>query len=160
MTTKFNQRSVNAEKPGSINCLFAVTQFYIENKNFLVIPLDESTETTKEIEPDITQESHSLLSLGYFEFSGHRYMIAIDQNASKTEELDLIHLLTERELQIASLVAIGWSNKQVANQLHISEWTVSAHLRRIFIKIQVDSRAAMVYKCAPLINQLRQFQQL
>ncbi len=157
--TKLQKRFLNAEKIGSINCFSAATQFCIENKNFLVISLGESTETTKKIEADITQESRSLLSLGYFEFSGHRYMIAIDQNASKTEELDLISLLTERELQIASLVAIGWSNKQVANQLHISEWTVSAHLRRIFIKIQVDSRAAMVYKCASLINQLRQFQQ-
>ena len=68
----------------------------------------------------------------------------------------LINILTGRELQIAALVALGWSNKKVANQLQISEWTVSAHLRRIFIKLKVDSRSAMVYRCASLINRLHE----
>jgi len=59
---------------------------------------------------------------------------------------------TERELRIATLVAMGRLNKQIADQLHISEWTVSTHLRRIFAKLGVRSRAAMVYRCAPLIE--------
>ncbi|MEH2070356.1 MAG: LuxR C-terminal-related transcriptional regulator [Nostoc sp.] len=46
--------------------------------------------------------------------------------------------------------------QKVANQLQISEWTVSAHLRRIFIKLKVDSRSAMVYRCASLINRLHE----
>lgn len=52
--------------------------------------------------------------------------------------------LTKRELQIASLVAEGKANKQIAYQLKISEWTVSTHLRRIFVKLRVNSRANMV----------------
>lgn len=44
-------------------------------------------------------------------------------------------ILTKRELQIVMLVAEGQANKQVANQLHISEWTVATHLRRIFAKL-------------------------
>jgi hypothetical protein len=43
-------------------------------------------------------------------------------------------------------------NKQIAHQLHISEWTVATHLRRIFAKLGVDTRAAMVYRCAFLIG--------
>ncbi|WP_366918634.1 LuxR C-terminal-related transcriptional regulator [Acaryochloris sp. IP29b_bin.148] len=39
----------------------------------------------------------------------------------------------------------------MANQLHISEWTVSTYLRRIFAKLNVDSRAAMVFRCAGLL---------
>jgi DNA-binding NarL/FixJ family response regulator len=159
MMTNFQEKSINSERLSSVNYFSAVTQFCIENKKFLVILLDESAEKSKKVQSDIEKKC-SLLELGYFELSGHRYMIAIDQDSAQAEELDLINLLTGRELQIASLVAIGWSNKQVASQLHISEWTVSAHLRRIFIKIHVDSRAAMVYKCAPLINQLHHFQQL
>lgn len=61
-------------------------------------------------------------------------------------------LLTERELQIVQLVARGHSNKMVARRLGISQWTVSTHLKRIFLKLQVDSRAAMVYKCASALN--------
>lgn len=55
--------------------------------------------------------------------------------------------LTARELQIVSLVAAGRVNKEIATQLSISTWTVSAHLRRIFAKLGVDTRAAMVSRC-------------
>jgi DNA-binding CsgD family transcriptional regulator len=61
--------------------------------------------------------------------------------------------LTARELQIAALVAMGHSNKQIHRELGISEWTVCSHLRRIFIKLGVDSRAAMVFLCANLLIQ-------
>jgi DNA-binding CsgD family transcriptional regulator len=60
------------------------------------------------------------------------------------ERLASTDLLTERELQIAMLVSRGKVNKQIAFQLHISEYTVSTHLRRIFCKLGVSSRAAMV----------------
>jgi DNA-binding CsgD family transcriptional regulator len=56
-------------------------------------------------------------------------------------------LLTARELEVATLVASGRPNKQIASALGISEWTVSTHLRRIFAKLGVDSRAAMVARC-------------
>ena len=67
---------------------------------------------------------------------------------------DVATRLTARELQIASLVAIGHSNKIIASNLRISEWTVCSHLRRIFVKLGVDNRAAMVFLCSNLlINQ-------
>lgn len=53
-------------------------------------------------------------------------------------------VLTAREIQIVQLVASGMVNKQIAGTLQISEWTVSTHLRRIFSKLGVDTRAAMV----------------
>jgi DNA-binding NarL/FixJ family response regulator len=65
---------------------------------------------------------------------------------------ELLTLLTERELEITTLVALGWPNKQIADHLHISEWTVSTHLRRIFAKLGVHSRAAMVYRCTALLG--------
>ncbi|MCU0525847.1 MAG: LuxR C-terminal-related transcriptional regulator [Elainella sp. Prado103] len=61
-------------------------------------------------------------------------------------EANYKELLSDRELQIAQLVAQGQSNKQIAQQLQISKWTVLTHLRRIFSKLNVDSRAAMVYQ--------------
>jgi DNA-binding CsgD family transcriptional regulator len=48
--------------------------------------------------------------------------------------------LSERELQILRLVAEGFSNRQIASQLDISENTVKVHVRNIFGKIQVASR--------------------
>lgn len=61
-------------------------------------------------------------------------------------------LLTPREQEIICLIAVGLSNKQVASRLDISIWTVSAHLRRIFQKLKVDTRAAVVYRCSPLLQ--------
>src|SRR5580692_12477565 len=52
--------------------------------------------------------------------------------------------LSPRETEIVRLVAMGHSNKIIADVLSISSWTVCTHLRRIFAKLGVGSRAAMV----------------
>src|ERR1700680_2686647 len=53
-------------------------------------------------------------------------------------------LLSPREEEIANLVASGYPNKSIASALAISCWTVSTHLRRVFGKLGVTSRASMV----------------
>jgi DNA-binding CsgD family transcriptional regulator len=52
--------------------------------------------------------------------------------------------LSPREMEIARMVAKGYPNKTIAAVLEISSWTVSTHLRRMFAKLSVSSRAAMV----------------
>src|SRR2546426_3112926 len=54
--------------------------------------------------------------------------------------------LSPRERQIASLVAQGLPTKAIAAALCISVWTVCTHLRRIYARWGVGSRAAMVAK--------------
>jgi DNA-binding CsgD family transcriptional regulator len=54
--------------------------------------------------------------------------------------------LSPREREIARMVAAGHGNKTIAAVLAISSWTVNAHLRRVFAKLGVTSRAAMVAK--------------
>lgn len=51
-----------------------------------------------------------------------------------------ISAMTPRETEIASLVAIGSSNRRIAEQLNISERTVKAHLGVIFRKIGITDR--------------------
>jgi DNA-binding CsgD family transcriptional regulator len=46
--------------------------------------------------------------------------------------------------RIAKIVALGLPNKSIAIQLHISPWTVATHLRRIFVKLGVTSRTAVI----------------
>jgi len=55
-------------------------------------------------------------------------------------------LFSPREQEIARLVAKGHPNKVIAAILDISPWTVCTHLRRMFAKIGVGSRAALVAK--------------
>jgi two-component system nitrate/nitrite response regulator NarL len=53
-------------------------------------------------------------------------------------------LLSPREQEIARMIAKGYPNKTIASVLDISCWTVGSYLRRIFGKLHVTSRAAMV----------------
>lgn len=53
-------------------------------------------------------------------------------------------LLSPREREIARMVGLGYTNRAIAAVLEISLYTVSAHMRRIFTKLGVGSRAAMV----------------
>ena len=45
--------------------------------------------------------------------------------------------LSNRELEVVALVAVGHRNKEIANKLFISEQTVKTHLTNIFQKLQV-----------------------
>ena len=52
--------------------------------------------------------------------------------------------LSTRELEILRALATGSSNKELANQLFISEATVKTHLIHIYQKLGVDTRTAAV----------------
>jgi DNA-binding CsgD family transcriptional regulator len=52
--------------------------------------------------------------------------------------------LTKREIDILRRVAAGATNKQVAEQIFISEKTVGRHLANIYAKLGVSSRTAAV----------------
>jgi DNA-binding CsgD family transcriptional regulator len=52
------------------------------------------------------------------------------------------HGLTERELEVLRLVAVGKSNREIAGELVISEHTAARHLQNIFAKLGLSSRTA------------------
>ncbi len=54
--------------------------------------------------------------------------------------------ISPRERQIARRVARGLSNKEIASELGISHGTVGTYMTRIFQKLNVRTRAAMVAK--------------
>ena len=56
--------------------------------------------------------------------------------------------LSAREAQVAKAVQAGCSNKEVANQMFISERTVKAHLGAIFEKLGVRDRLQLVLRLA------------
>lgn len=53
-------------------------------------------------------------------------------------------VLSAREVEVLQLVATGMTNAQVADRLFLSRRTVDAHLRRIYDKLDLSSRAEVI----------------
>jgi DNA-binding NarL/FixJ family response regulator len=51
--------------------------------------------------------------------------------------------LSPAETTVAELVARGLSNRRIAEQLFLSRFTVETHLKRIFVKLGLSSRAEL-----------------
>ena len=61
-------------------------------------------------------------------------------------------LITVREAEIAELVAQGFTNAEVGKNLWITENSVKQALKRIYRKLDVSSRAAMVTRLVSLTD--------
>jgi DNA-binding NarL/FixJ family response regulator len=79
-------------------------------------------------------------------FDRHTFLNTVNEarDAAKTEEV-LAHL-TGREREVLELVAQGLSNKEIASALVITINTVKRHLKSIFRKLGVHTRAAAAAK--------------
>src|SRR5579863_9804523 len=66
------------------------------------------------------------------------------QRVKSGEEKDSYSNLTEREREILNLVAEGYTNNQIAEQLVISPKTVDTHRTHIMDKLNLHSRAELV----------------
>ena len=81
------------------------------------------------------------------ELDGFRYLLVRLPKPSSARVA-----LSPREQEIVRMVAQGHPNKVIAGVLNISGWTVCTHLRRIFAKLGVGSRAAMVARLLDMGN--------
>lgn len=55
-----------------------------------------------------------------------------------------VNSLSEREQQILELLAQGWNNKSIADQLSLAEQTVRNNVSRIYTKLEVETRAEAI----------------
>jgi DNA-binding NarL/FixJ family response regulator len=80
--------------------------------------------------------------------AAHRGELQIDPGVARRlmsplregREADPVSELTSRELDVLRLVAAGEPNKQIANELDISERTARTHVSRILRKLRLTSR--------------------
>ncbi len=67
-------------------------------------------------------------------------------NGAKTKDWETtkIEYLTHREREIISVITQGMNNKEIAENLNISEATVRHHLSSIYSKLELDDRLNLV----------------
>ena len=71
--------------------------------------------------------------------------------ASPGETFDLAcraHGLTPRETAVVTALVAGVGTREVARDLHVSEWTVQDHLKSVFAKLDVHSRREALARLA------------
>lgn len=79
----------------------------------------------------------------------HAYLAAYD-NMGQSQQTDIVcqikplEPLTVREQEVLQLILSGKSNREIAGALFISESTVKTHVRNIFSKYDVGSRAELI----------------
>ncbi|WP_226704987.1 response regulator transcription factor [Microbulbifer elongatus] len=61
-----------------------------------------------------------------------------------TEVIDVIATLTPQQFRVATMLAEGLLNKQIAYEMQVTEATVKAHLTALFRKLNVNSRTQAV----------------
>ena len=66
------------------------------------------------------------------------------RNKQKDPDAELISHLTNRERQVIQYIGMGLKNKQIANQLCISEVTVRHHLTSVYNKLGVADRLELL----------------
>lgn len=76
------------------------------------------------------------------------------QNITYSQVVTRLKRLTRRERQVFEDVVAGYSNKQIATRLQISEKTVEAHRARVMEKVEANNLVELV-KMAVIVEQYR-----
>ena len=62
---------------------------------------------------------------------------------ARSDGANRLTVLTDRRSQVATLASQGLSNRQIAEKLGVSEGTVKIHLRAIYEKLDIHTRAEL-----------------
>lgn len=84
--------------------------------------------------------------------SGNIYFPDLGESAQTDSRFTLAQTLkvSERQLEILKLVAIGLSNKEIARKLEITESTVKTHVSKLMVSLVVNNRTSCVIEAKRL----------
>jgi len=76
--------------------------------------------------------------------------VAAPQSAIIHQKSDMIEPLSQRELKILQLIAQGLSNREIGERLFLALDTIKGHNRKIFDKLEVQSRTEAIARAREL----------
>lgn len=71
-------------------------------------------------------------------------MFKIEFNVNTKELKERINCLTKKEEIVLSLIVKGLTNKQIAKELNLSVDTIKAHIKKIYLKLNVKTRTEVI----------------
>jgi LuxR family maltose regulon positive regulatory protein len=70
------------------------------------------------------------------------------QKSNSSNELP--EAITPREMEVLNLLAVGYSNRQIAEKLFLAEGTIKFHVHNLLGKLQIESRTQAIAKAKDL----------
>jgi DNA-binding NarL/FixJ family response regulator len=134
-------RAIKEENPDRV--VLALTISEAEEDIVEMVAAGASGYVLKDVDPASLARSIQDAHAGHFQLDDAltRRVIVRLGSTLKRSRRPLVEPLTERETQILRMVVTGMSNKAIANRLGLGEGTIKSHLRNIYRKLQVRTRA-------------------
>jgi len=134
-------RAIKEENPDRV--VLALTISEAEEDIVEMVAAGASGYVLKDVDPVSLARSIQDAHAGHFQLDDAltRRVIMRLGSTLKRSRRPLAEPLTERETQIIKMLVEGKSNKAIGNLLGMGEGTVKSHLRNIYRKLQVRTRA-------------------
>ncbi len=134
-------RAIKEENPDRV--VLALTISEAEEDIVEMVAAGASGYVLKDVDPASLARSIQDAHAGHFQLDDaltRRVIVRLGSTLRRSRR-PLAEPLTERETQILRMVVVGMSNKAIANRLGLGEGTIKSHLRNIYRKLQVRTRA-------------------
>jgi two-component system response regulator DegU len=134
-------RAIKEEDPERV--VLALTISEAEEDIVEMVAAGASGYVLKDVDPASLARSIQAAHAGHFQLDDaltRQVIMRLGSNMRRPRR-HLAEPLTEREAQILRMVVEGKGNKAIANRLGLSEGTIKSHLRNIYRKLKVQTRA-------------------
>jgi two-component system, NarL family, response regulator DegU len=134
-------RAIKEEDPERV--VLALTISEAEEDIVEMVAAGASGYVLKDVDPASLARSIQDAHAGHFQLDDaltRQVIMRLGSNLRKPRR-HLSEPLTERETEILHMVVEGKGNKAIANRLGLSEGTIKSHLRNIYRKLRVQTRA-------------------
>ena len=135
-------RAIKAEDPDRV--ILALTVSEAEEDIVEMVAAGASGYVLKDVDPVTLARSILDAAAGRFLLDDtltRRVIIRLGSSLRRKPAAPLASPLTQREAEILQMVSQGKGNKAIASRLSLSEGTVKSHLRNIYRKLRVQTRA-------------------
>ena len=127
--------------------VIALTSFSEDDKVFPAIQAGASSYLLKDVSPDGLVEAIRAVHRGEARLHPEitrKLMQQVSQKHNAPQDSSAMDELTGREQEVLRLIAKGRSNREIAEELFISEKTVKTHVSNILGKLQLEQRTQLV----------------